>query len=105
MDTRHLPVKARLKNSFIDPTTKSLQIDGRRAAIRAIASSECCLRASGGSGIWGCQLPPEDVPWVVAPIMMKRALIVAFRLAIPTCFGQTQTARVRRYYIAADAVD
>jgi hypothetical protein len=30
---------------------------------------------------------------------------IAFLLAKPTCFGQTQTARVHRHYIAADAVD
>src|ERR1700723_1249324 len=55
MDTRHLPVKARLKNSFIDPATKPLQIDSRRAAIRAIASSECCQRAIRGK--WHLGMP------------------------------------------------
>jgi hephaestin len=37
--------------------------------------------------------------------MMKRILIVVILLAIPACFGQTQTAKVRTYYIAADEVD
>jgi FtsP/CotA-like multicopper oxidase with cupredoxin domain len=37
--------------------------------------------------------------------MMKRILIVVILLAIPVCFGQTQTAKVRAYYIAADEVD
>ena len=36
---------------------------------------------------------------------MKRILIVAFLLALPTCFGQTQVAKVRTYYIAADEVN
>jgi hypothetical protein len=36
---------------------------------------------------------------------MKRILIVLILLAIPACFGQTQTAKVRTYYIAADEVD
>ena len=37
--------------------------------------------------------------------MMKRILIVVILLAIPACFGQTHTAKVRIYYIAADEVD
>ena len=37
--------------------------------------------------------------------MMKRILIVVILLAIPACFGQTQTAKVRTYYVAADEVD
>jgi manganese oxidase len=37
--------------------------------------------------------------------MMKRILIVVILLAIPACFGQTQTAKVRTYYIAADEVE
>ena len=37
--------------------------------------------------------------------MMKRILSVVFLLAIPACFGQTQTAKIRSYYIAADEVD
>ena len=37
--------------------------------------------------------------------MMKRILIVGILLAIPACFGQTQTAKVRTYYVAADEVD
>jgi hypothetical protein len=37
--------------------------------------------------------------------MMKRILIVVILLAIPACFGQMQTAKVRTYYIAADEVD
>src|ERR1035437_6801941 len=36
---------------------------------------------------------------------MKRVLIVVILLAIPACFGQTQTAKVRTYYVAADEVD
>ena len=37
--------------------------------------------------------------------MMKRILIVVILLAVPFCFGQTQTSKVRTYYIAADEVD
>lgn len=37
--------------------------------------------------------------------MTKRILIVAFLLTLPACFGQTPTARVRMYYVAADEVD
>jgi manganese oxidase len=37
--------------------------------------------------------------------MMKRILMVVILLAIPACFGQTQAAKVRMYYIAADEVD
>ena len=37
--------------------------------------------------------------------MMKRILIVVILLAIPACFGQTQAAKLRMYYIAADEVD
>jgi FtsP/CotA-like multicopper oxidase with cupredoxin domain len=37
--------------------------------------------------------------------MMKRILIIVILLSIPACFGQTQTAKVRTYYIAADEVD
>ena len=37
--------------------------------------------------------------------MMKRILSVVILLAIPACFGQTQTAKVRTYYVAADEVD
>jgi hypothetical protein len=37
--------------------------------------------------------------------MMKRILIVLILLAIPACFGQTQTAKVRTYCVAADEVD
>jgi hephaestin len=37
--------------------------------------------------------------------MMKRILIVAFLLAIPACFAQTPTVKVRMYYVAADEVD
>ena len=37
--------------------------------------------------------------------MIKRTLLVAILLAIPACFGQTQPAKVRMYYIAADEVN
>ncbi|MFY9790208.1 MAG: multicopper oxidase domain-containing protein [Candidatus Sulfotelmatobacter sp.] len=37
--------------------------------------------------------------------MIKRTLLVAILLAIPVCFGQTQPAKVRVYYIAADEVN
>jgi FtsP/CotA-like multicopper oxidase with cupredoxin domain len=37
--------------------------------------------------------------------MMKRILIAVILLATTVCFGQTQTAKVRTYYIAADEVD
>jgi FtsP/CotA-like multicopper oxidase with cupredoxin domain len=38
-------------------------------------------------------------------MMMKRILIAVILLATTVCFGQTQTAKVRTYYIAADEVD
>ncbi len=37
--------------------------------------------------------------------MIKRTLLVAILLAIPACLGQTQPAKVRMYYIAADEVN
>lgn len=37
--------------------------------------------------------------------MIKRTLLVALLLSIPACFGQTQPAKVRMYYIAADEVN
>ncbi|MGC2261075.1 MAG: multicopper oxidase domain-containing protein [Candidatus Sulfotelmatobacter sp.] len=37
--------------------------------------------------------------------MIKRTLLVAILLAIPACLGQTQPAKVRVYYIAADEVN